>query len=633
MLTTSSGGKTYFQRLAPHLQPRCYYDPIRGPKGSLILLGKFVDEIAGDDYLQLNVLSPADRTALEDLAGTNDVDRALWLTAIAQLTTSVETFIEDPAKVGSYKSNGSPVSVGPTALATVSNSDTAVVDYALTATGSGSGWVTMVFGNGRAFTPTGEPVSVKVFKVSPQLYVGDLKVLPSKNPLDEQVSLRHSGDFAGDPTNYEFEWRHIATSTGAVPPTYTYVQTPRLATSWQLVQSPAGALPTTAEYIAGQSVSLPRTVQILAPGSTASTSLPGLVVHSVAGVDFTSAVLAQIVFSAAIADLTGFVLYVNGVPALAFQAPSPFTSTVASTGLAADGLARQFLVDGGFFQKGVNQLEVAVFSTADIGVSSGLDFRLHASTETDLVTAVGSAWETPNGTLTNEIVVGGSASNPLSTPLLVMSDNYFTMRYRPKASANSVAGTGWSRWLPPKLVEGWIKRVLAGINPFNQRIGDLYNNAVNTDVSILTQAGKRWEGDIALSLENINDFGLIEIYETVLNRGKTMSIDAGYNYGATNDALLLAAGYLSDFYTILGNEAYADAANPTISVDDSTTATEVSTARFAFEGQVAIPSKRNSPSSAVATTSSRPASPSPLPTIASIGTTRAASPRARRSTR
>jgi hypothetical protein len=83
--------------------------------------------------------------------------------------------------------------------------------------------------------------------------------------------------------------------------------------------------------------------------------------------------------------------------------------------------------------------------------------------------------------------------------------------------------------MQPKLVEGWIKRVLAGINPFNQRVGDLYNNAVNTDVSLLTQAGKRWEGNISLNLANIDQFGLIEIYETVLNRGKNISIDSGYD--------------------------------------------------------------------------------------------------------
>ena len=139
----------------------------------------------------------------------------------------------------------------------------------------------------------------------------------------------------------------------------------------------------------------------------------------------------------------------------------------------------------------------------------------------------------------------------------------------------------------PVLVEGWIKRVLAAINPFNQRMTDLYNNAVNTDVSLITQAGTRWEGDISMTLDAVDDYGLIEIYETVLNRGKSISVESGYDYGPANDALLLAAGYLSDLYTILGNEAYADAANPTISIDDSESATEINTSRFAFEGQVA----------------------------------------------
>jgi hypothetical protein len=125
--------------------------------------------------------------------------------------------------------------------------------------------------------------------------------------------------------------------------------------------------------------------------------------------------------------------------------------------------------------------------------------------------------------------------------------------------------------------------VLAAINPFSQRVKDLYNNAVNTDVSMLTQAGTRWEGNLALNMENINDNGLIAIYETVLNRAKSMSIDANTNDKDTNNALLLAAGYLNDLYTILGNEASADAADPTVALD----AGAVASSRFSFEAQVA----------------------------------------------
>jgi hypothetical protein len=36
------------------------------------------------------------------------------------------------------------------------------------------------------------------------------------------------------------------------------------------------------------------------------------------------------------------------------------------------------------------------------------------------------------------------------------------------------------------------------------------------------------------------------------------------DYPPANDALLLAAGRLADLYMLLGNEAYADAADPTI---------------------------------------------------------------------
>lgn len=168
-----------------------------------------------------------------------------------------------------------------------------------------------------------------------------------------------------------------------------------------------------------------------------------------------------------------------------------------------------------------------------------------------------------------------------------LGDNYVVMRYRPTETNHPLYNV-WSRWTVPTLAEGWIKRVLAGINPFNQRITDLFNNRVNTDVSILTQAGQRWEGDIALNLETINNYGLIEIYETVLRRGRSLSIESGFNYGPANDALLLAAGYINDLYMMLGNEAWADAANPTIGIGTAdNTYGDIATALFSFKGQQA----------------------------------------------
>ena len=153
--------------------------------------------------------------------------------------------------------------------------------------------------------------------------------------------------------------------------------------------------------------------------------------------------------------------------------------------------------------------------------------------------------------------------------IFTVSDNFFRCRYRPLSpplcpTASNPAG--WSDWTPPSLGEGWIKRVLAGIDPFEQRIQSYQNNQVNKIVSMISQAGPPYQGSVALNQQAANSFGLLEIYETVLRRGKSLSIEGvpPVNYQSANNALLLAAGRLADLYMLLGNEAYADAADPTI---------------------------------------------------------------------
>lgn len=428
VLTTQSSGRTYFQGLPPELQNRFYLDPNLGTSGALVLIGEFVDVPAGEDYLNLNALSEAEVSLVKDLCPLSDsLNRSKWEAAIDFLVTKIETFSESTTVPGSYVVDVSKDSrsFGPLLLPNIEDPDTAVDSYALSSTGGGSGYVTLVFGNGEAFTDTGDPVVMQIIKVSPTLYPGDLKVLLSSNPLDEQVTLRHSGDYGAKPENFEFEWRYGFPLGGVVP--------------------------------------------------------------------------------------------------------------------TLDGISNS--------------------------ISSG-------------------NWIKPNGTLGSSILVGGTPAAVLNDPAILMGDCYFTMAYRKKATASDPAGA-WSNWTTPVLVEGWIKRVLAKITPFNQRMTDLSSSVINTDISMLTQAGTRWDGDIALNLDNINEVGLISIYETILNRGKSFTVGNGIDFSTTNDALLLAAGYLNDLYMILGNEAYADAANPTISIDDQATATEVNTSRFSFEGQVA----------------------------------------------
>lgn len=419
VLTEANQGLVFFPNLPPHLASRVYFDPnVAG--GSLVLKGEFKDELVGEKYLQLNVLRGT--TAKQDLQSVLDLcpslpadDKTKWDKMVNGLQAVVETFRENANVPGQYVSDPAlKATVGVTNMVEISDSDTAVDSYALSASGPGYGMVSVIVGNGKAFTPVGEPVSVLVFRVAGGLWPGQLKVVPSANPLNEMLTMQHTPDLGGRFGQFEYEWRIGAPVDGAPPPMDATMS------QWMALQSG------------------------------------------------------------------------NGLP---------------------------------------------------------------------------------------RYTLGGAG-------VQVLSDNYLIMRYRSTNTADPVIGQ-WSTWTTPQLAEGWIKRVLAGINPFQQRVKDLYNNAVNTDVSVISQAGRKWEGNIALSLKNINETGLLEIYETVLRRGRDLSIDAGINYGPANDALLLVAGYISDLYALLGDEAKADAANPTIATGTgSATEGSVATAKFSFAGQL-----------------------------------------------
>jgi len=673
--TTIQRGKTYFQGAQPHLQNRFYFDPTLGTKGGLVLEGEFVDVLAGEDYLNLNTLSSDDVAALKGLVPSSaTADRTKWEAAINNLLTTVQTFKESTSTPGTYVSDSSKdASVNGVTLPLITSSDTAVDSYALTAEGKGAGYVSLIFGNGNAFTPAGEPVSMSVIKVVPSLYKGDLKALFASNPLDEQVSLRHSGDYAAHPERYEFQWRY---SLEANPAIYSNSSTTVLGTSstntWYVLDNPTAnpsvavpvsgypttpitltstisyptvsgvtltgcsttlnssavsctntsglvigmrmagtGIPVGATVTAINSIITPKVITLSANATATGTNLsvtgtnynaasqlpPKLLKHTT-GLTLTS-VPTALYFSINQLDGEGFILYVNNKPALAcnippgFPTPNDIPDSLAVTGLipGGDGLDKQFSINPSFFSAGNNRIELALYSPQSTpSTAYALQARIHAASKADKVVESGSPWQAPSGTLTNTVVLGGSAASPLGNPLLVFSDTFFTMRYRAKAGNSMVVGStdaDWSEWAAPVFVPSWVKRVLDGINPFNQRVTDLANNAVNTDVSVLTQAGGRWEGNVALNLTNINDFGLIEIYETVLNRVKAQSIDAGVSAPSVNNTLLLAAGYLSDLYMLLGNEAADDALNPTLQIDAQGGGADITSSRFSFEGQAA----------------------------------------------
>ncbi|MGY8717322.1 MAG: hypothetical protein ACKVI3_06030, partial [Verrucomicrobiia bacterium] len=364
--TTAKNGKTYFQLAQPHLQQRFYFNPNLGDIGGLVLEGKFMDEIAGEDYINLNTLSPADVEALQVLVDSSDPNKTHWDDAILALSPTIEPFMENPASRGTYTVDTSKTTqVGSLDLPEISYSDTAVDSYALTALGKGSGYVTLLFGDGEAFTPQGEPVAMQVIRVSPELYQGDLKTIAASNPLDEQTSLRHSGDFAAHPENFEFQWSYASPLEGMAPATYNYGQRRALGTStsntWLPLADPTDSPPTLTYPTSA--VQLSRSIQINTASYQSSRRLPGQILKSVAGLDFPDRVANQIVFSANLGSADGFALYVNGVPALAYQIPFgyPVPGTLASqaprSGLVADRLGRGRRFSLAHAQRGFQQYD------------------------------------------------------------------------------------------------------------------------------------------------------------------------------------------------------------------------------------------------------------------------------------
>lgn len=170
----------------------------------------------------------------------------------------------------------------------------------------------------------------------------------------------------------------------------------------------------------------------------------------------------------------------------------------------------------------------------------------------------------------NDVVIEGAG-------LRTLADSWVFCRYRGYTAGGNNANT-FTDWAGDpsstpldrraQFVPGWIKRVLEGVNGFEARVKDFGSAPTQTYSSFVAQAGTRFEGAVALSNDpaNLNSVGLIPFYETVLQRGFSLSIDGtpAQTNDAVNNALLLASTRISDLYTLLGHEAYADAQDPTI---------------------------------------------------------------------
>jgi len=156
------------------------------------------------------------------------------------------------------------------------------------------------------------------------------------------------------------------------------------------------------------------------------------------------------------------------------------------------------------------------------------------------------------------------------------------------ANSPQLQADGGKRYVP-QLVMGWVKRVLDRINPYEARYTDFFGNESPATYSNQIQiAGGPYVGPVALNANKnvIEKTGLIELYETVLDRARSLSINNSSNPTASqgiNQALLLAATRLASLYEILAREAYTDAQDSTITVTNDSDLSGVASFTHAFQ--------------------------------------------------
>ncbi len=184
-----------------------------------------------------------------------------------------------------------------------------------------------------------------------------------------------------------------------------------------------------------------------------------------------------------------------------------------------------------------------------------------------------------------EVADSAAAWNPLN------AQGKAPFQWAGAANSPQLQADGSKRYIP-QLIMGWVKRVLDRINPYEARYTDFFSNESPATYSSQIQiAGAPFAGKVALNSDKnvIENTGLIELYETVLQRARELSIDNSTNAVSTdaiNQALLLAATRLTVLYELLAREAYSDAQDATITVseDDIGNLQAVSAFTHPFQG-------------------------------------------------
>ncbi|HEX7654803.1 MAG TPA: hypothetical protein VF607_14945, partial [Verrucomicrobiae bacterium] len=277
--TTVENGLYIFNQLPSSLQKRLFYDPIRqvlGIKGFLndkdISDSTLTATPAGMYVLEANVLTRAEKTILDGTAKNSpytDVAFSKFTAAMDNLYNlcrnpnqlvkagqSTSSATDSPYYVGLEQeiirnpTNGLPLlSTNGTVITARRNPNKAAnmvamgPGLALTANPSFLdpyntnliSYVTVAENNSDALG--GSPVALHIIKIlKSQRYRGAIEPILSKNAFDENIVLRHTGDFGGNADSLVFEWWYRSEDgTEALPPDRQPAPSP-----WHLFADPYG---------------------------------------------------------------------------------------------------------------------------------------------------------------------------------------------------------------------------------------------------------------------------------------------------------------------------------------------------------------------------------------------------------
>src|SRR6185503_13767435 len=271
--TRVRNGKYYFVELPSSLQKRVFYDPILGKLG---IQGFLNDKDIGEPTLTaapgaVYVLEPnimttregalldgsASDSPFKDLAGTTFATRARELFRLARNPSQLSLGASGGYFVGLEQAifrnaNGQALTdTGPTGIVSVRRDP--LTPAPLQALGPGLALVANPnFLNPSDPTPDisyvtiaennhpslgGSPVTLHVIQVDKrQRYRGAIKTILSDNVFDENIVLRHTGDFGANADDLVFEWWYR-------PEDGTSARTPDLQPApnpWKLFADPSG---------------------------------------------------------------------------------------------------------------------------------------------------------------------------------------------------------------------------------------------------------------------------------------------------------------------------------------------------------------------------------------------------------